>query len=140
MHRYQQRISGPLLDRIDMTVDVNEVAHAKLIDINSPRSSLNKQHNSVVKSTKNAHAIQNVRYNSSVFYNGNAPSTIFKKALSIRPEAKQLIDTAASKLAMSARSYFKVLRVARTIADIQHDDTISPPHISEALQFKVLLK
>ena len=52
MHRYQQRISGPLLDRIDMTVDVNEVAHTKLIDINSPRSSLNKQHNSVVKSTK----------------------------------------------------------------------------------------
>lgn len=140
MHRYQQRISGPLLDRIDMTVDINEVAHAKLVSVDTSPSLTNKQHVSVTESIKEAHTVQNIRYNGSVFYNGNVPSPLFKQMLTIAPEAKQLIDTAATKLAMSARSYFKVLRVARTIADISHNDTITPSHISEALQFKVLLK
>ena len=139
IHRYQQRISGPLIDRIDMIVEVNEVAHTQLINENKNYSLHKKQQISVVNSIREAHAIQNSRYDSSVSYNGNIPTSLFKQKLIITPEAKHLIDTAAAKLAMSARSYFKVLRVARTIADISNSEDITPPHISEALQFKVLL-
>jgi magnesium chelatase family protein len=130
---YQKKLSGPFMDRIDLVVNVARVPNDVLLQ----KSSLTKkQHNNAKNMISFASCNQADRYGSSVKNNGNLSSRDVKKHLALSPEVRQLLTLATDKLNLSARSYFKVIKVARTIADIENERDILPSHVSEALQYR----
>ncbi len=130
---YQKRLSGPLLDRIDMVVAVSRVANNKLLQ----NSSLSKiQHLAARSAIDKSKHKQNQRYGSSIKSNSSLTNRDIKHYVRLEPAAEQLLNTATEKLSLSARSYFKVIKVSQTIADLADADTITAHHISEALQYR----
>ncbi len=130
---YQQRLSGPLMDRIDLVISVSRVATEDLLEHNVLD---NKQHADALFKLNIALSAQRNRYGREDFYNNNLSSRDIKTTLILSPEVKNLLNTAAEKLSLSARSYFKVIKVARTIADVEGSLDITPTHIAEALQYR----
>ncbi len=130
---YQQRLSGPLMDRIDLVISVSRVATEDLLEHNALD---NTQHESALSSLKKALSAQRNRYKREDFYNNNLSSRDIKTKLALSGEVKNLLNTAAEKLNLSARSYFKVIKVARTIADLDGSSDIASSHIAEALQYR----
>ena len=130
---YQKRLSGPLLDRIDLTISVSRVAHEDLL---GNKSLSDKQHKAYRSMIENAIAYQQNRYSSSNIYNGSITSQDIDKHISLKPEVKAFLVSSAKKLDLSARSYFKIIKVARTIADIDGDPDIETKHVAEALSYR----
>ncbi len=130
---YQKRLSGPLLDRIDLTVSVSRVPHE---DLFQQKSQTNLQHIQYQKIIQSAQKSQNYRYKSSLKYNGNLTSKEVGKFIALDNEAKAFLLSASKKLDLSARSYFKVIKVARTIADLESSDNVKVSHLAEALQYR----
>jgi magnesium chelatase family protein len=131
---YQKRLSGPLLDRIDLIINVSKVDTNSLLTI----STLHKtQQLSVVNEILKTKSIQGKRYKRSAVYNASLSSSDIKKYLVLSPGAKELLTKASQNLNLTARSYFKVIKVAQTIADLAGAPQIEASHISEALQYRV---
>jgi len=130
---YQRRLSGPFLDRIDLVVNVSRVPNDTLLDHQSMHSS---QQQDALNIIKIASEIQANRYNSSGKNNSNLTSREIKNDLVLSPDVRQLLGTATDRLNLSARSYFKIIRVARTIADLDNSPDIAIRHVSEALQYR----
>ena len=130
---YQQRLSGPLLDRIDMIVNVSRVPNSTLLEQNP----MNKgQHITAAKKVNTATKIQRDRYKSSLKNNSNLTNQDIKKHIPLSPDVRKLLAIATDRLALSARSYFKIIKVARTIADLEGADAVTTQHVSEALQYR----
>lgn len=130
---YQKRLSGPLLDRIDIIMTVTRVPNDALL---APSSLINSQHTSAVEQIAYATDCQHKRYKSRTIYNGSLTSSQVKQHLEMTPAARELLRAAADKLSLSARSYFKIIKVARTIADLEMSGLIDQAHLSEALQYR----
>jgi len=130
---YQKRLSGPLLDRIDLVLNVTKVDHNRLLDTKTLNK---KQQSKVFEHIISAQAIQQGRYNSSKIYNASLTSSDVKTHARLTRDAKELLLTASKRLDLTARSYFKVIKVAQTIADLAASPIIEPTHIAEALQYR----
>ena len=130
---YQKRLSGPLLDRIDMVIPVSRVPHSQLLRNNV---SSKKHHIEAQNAIAKARSIQTNRYNSSKKSNNSLSNEEIKQYAPLSPDIKLFLDTAAEKLKLSARSYFKIIKVARTIADLDGKPTIETAHLAEALQYR----
>lgn len=130
---YQKRLSGPLLDRIDMIIPVSRVPHKFLLSSNSK---IKKQHLTAQEAIRKVKEIQSDRYKSSLKNNGNISNRDIKKHAALSSDAHSLLESASKKLDLSARRYFKTIKVARTIADLEGSSEITNSHISEALQYR----
>ena len=130
---YQKRLSGPFLDRIDIVVTVPRTRTNTLLHHSS---STNLQQNQALNQIKNAIQLQRTRYKNSDIYNSGLSSRSIRNSVAFAPEARQLLDSAANKLHISARGYFKIIKVARTIADLEQSETITADHVAEALQYR----
>jgi len=130
---YQKRLSGPLLDRIDLILSVSKVSHNELLSIKSLKE---KQHPKVFEHISDAQVCQKVRYKSSNIYNASLSSKAIKQQLVLTADARKLLLSASTRLNLTARSYFKVIKVAQTIADLAGGGTITAAHIAEALQYR----
>lgn len=127
---YQKKISGPLLDRIDLVVQISRVDHNRLL---GPTLAAHKNYRQLI--TK-ARATQQERFQSSAKTNAHLTNSEIRKSAGFLPETKNFLDSAAAKLHLTARSYFKIIKVARTIADLEDSPHILTPHVSEALQYR----
>lgn len=129
--RYQKKLSGPILDRIDLYIDVDEIKHESLLTAANaePSSEIRKR---VLKSRE----LQQKRYKNNLTTNATLNNHQIKTHCMLSPAAKALLDTAAEKLGLSARAYMRVVKVARTIADLNGNAIIGTPEVSEALQYR----
>jgi len=130
--KYAKRLSGPLLDRIDLHVDVPPVIPTELTSGSPGESS------EVIRSRVTlARSIQTARYAASPRKtNGELTPRDIEKSCVLQPEALNLLKEALARLSLSARSYFKIIKVAQTIADLSGKEAILPVHIAEALQYR----
>ncbi len=132
--RYNQRISGPLLDRIDLIVSVGKVKHSSLLTAKSGESSAE-----VAARVKLARATQAKRFKSASFVNAGMDNSQIKSYCQLDEAATALAGEALENLNISARSYMRLIKVARTIADLDGSPTIQASHLAEALQYRARL-
>lgn len=130
---YAKKLSGPLLDRIDIIIDVAKVENADLI---RPTSDTSIEHDAAKSKINTALDNQRKRYRKSGFYNSSLPSSQVSKQLYLSSAAKKLLEHASRTLDLSARSYFKTIKVAGTIADLESATKITDVHLSEALHYR----
>lgn len=133
VEKYLSKVSGPLLDRIDLHVDVAPVEFSDIsTEFNVEESSID-----IRKRVEQARLIQSTRYKNLNFnVNGKLPASYLKKICKLSGEAKNMLELAFNRIGMSARSYSKILKVARTIADLAESGCIECEHLLEALQYR----
>lgn len=129
--RYQQKLSGPILDRIDLHVTVDLVEHKNLL---SAAKTVGQP--DIIRRIQDARQIQLARYGNLETCNSNITNKLIKRYATPIPPALELLNLAAARLDISARSYMKVLKIARTIADLDGSEHIYQDHITEALRYR----
>lgn len=132
--RYLGKISGPLLNRIDIQVEVSPVKYEDLNDKRTEESS-----HEIKKRIVEARKIQQERYRSlGIITNSELSNRHITKFCKINKESQTLLKDAFERLGLSARAYNKILKVSRTIADLEKADNIETKHIAEAIQYRGL--
>ncbi|GMB10667.1 MAG: YifB family Mg chelatase-like AAA ATPase [Candidatus Improbicoccus devescovinae] len=135
MKQYLAKISGPILDRIDIHVEVPAV------DFNSISSNDGENESSDIIRQRviNARIIQTERYkNIGISYNSKILSSDFNNFFALSDEANKILKLAFEKIGLSARAYDKILKISRTIADLEQSETIKEDHVAEAIQYRSL--
>ena len=133
IQNYQKKLSGPLFDRIDMNITVEKVDNTDLLK-DLPESI--EEHIVVKNTITGAIARQKARYGEDGKYNSSLSSFEVSQKLKLEPTAEKLLASASEQLNLSARSYFKTIKVAQTIADLDGSEIILAKHLSEALTFR----
>ncbi|MBI5794659.1 YifB family Mg chelatase-like AAA ATPase [Candidatus Uhrbacteria bacterium] len=130
--RYQKKISGPLLDRFDIVIEVPAVEHDKLLSLEKPESS-----ERIRSKVERSRATQRERLKDmGLFTNNEIHSAELDVCAPLTPETRSLLETALRTNHLSARGYTRVRKVARTIADLAQSETIEAEHMAEALQYR----
>lgn len=130
---YAKRLSGPILDRIDLYIDVKPVPSQLFLTDNSCQT----EHTTAKAQITKAIRLQKERYNGAQnLYNGTLTSTEIKKFIHLTDEATILLQSAANKFSLSARAYFKTIKVAQTVADLDNVSQVDVPQIAEALSYR----
>ena len=131
---YLNKISGPLLDRMDLQVEVPPVEYDRMADARPSESSAE-----IRKRVEAARLVQQRRYaGTGIPCNARLTPALLKKFCVLTPEADRLLAAAYERMGLSGRSYDRLLRVARTIADLAGSEMIGPDHVAEAIQFRNL--
>ena len=123
-------MSGPILDRVDLYVEMRRVPQEELLKYGEGESSKN-----IKSRVESARKIQDIRY-SGRCTNSNMPQDYIKEHCKLDEESKVLMKSAGESLGLSARAFDKILRVARTIADLDGCEDIKSTHIMEAISFR----
>lgn len=130
--RYQKRLSGPLLDRIDIHVEVPRVNYEKLSDDRLGEPSI-----SVRTRVEAARQLQRQRFAGlNVHHNADMGVAEVRKFCELDNESRLLIKSAMSQMQLTARAYHRILKLARTIADLADAEQVAPNHLAEALQYR----
>ena len=134
IQRYISKISGPLLDRIDIHIDVPAVKFKELTSDIPAESSSNIRERVV-----SARRVQLERFHGeNIFCNAQMAPRLIRKYCTVDSASKALLANAITRLGLSARAYDRILKVSRTLADLEGMDTIEPNHVSEAIQYRTL--
>jgi magnesium chelatase family protein len=130
--RYQKRISGPLLDRIDIFVQVPRIEYEKLAD-----DRLAEESERVRSRVEGARSVQRARFQGTrLTCNTEMTPVEVREFCQVEPEAQNLLKAAMRQLSLSARAFHRILKLARTIADLAGDATIGASHLAEAIQYR----
>jgi magnesium chelatase family protein len=129
--RYERKLSGPILDRIDLYVEVDEVEHARLL-----KNQTEEPSQAIRKRVHSARRAQQVRFDTGQKLNSDMNNRDVKQWAQLDEAAQHLLNQAAQRLGVSARGYMRTVKVARTIADMEGSKYIKTPHVSEALQYR----
>ena len=133
IQNYHKKLSGPLFDRIDMNLTVEKVKNE---DLRKSLPDVCDEHNVVKNTITEAIRRQRARYGRDGVYNSSLSSFQVSKLLKLEPSAEKLLANASEKLNLSARSYFKTIKVAQTIADLDGSEVILAKHLAEALTYR----
>lgn len=134
MQRYMNKLSGPLLDRIDIHIEVQKVEFDQLSDKRKGERS-----DEIRRRVLKAREIQTLRYRESdIHYNAQMGPKEIENYCELDATSQNLIKTAMEKLNLSARAYDRILKVARTIADLESAENLSSAHVAEAIQYRSL--
>lgn len=138
VQRYLNKISGPLLDRIDLHVEVTPVAFHELAE--ESFSNRNEPSESIRQRVLKARERQTQRFKEypGIYSNSQMGARLLKEVCVISPAGMQLLKTAMERLNLSARAFDRILKVSRTIADLEEKDEIRPEHLAEAIQYRSL--
>jgi len=135
--KYQRKLSGPIMDRIDMWVEVSQINHA---DLSGRKSDNQKKDNPKIRERiLSARTMQAERFSKikrKIKTNSDMNSKDISNLIELSPEVKDILDKSASRLDLSARAYHRVIKLARTIADLEQKKEIELSHILEALQYR----
>jgi magnesium chelatase family protein len=135
VQKYLSKVSGPLLDRIDIHIEVTPVNFDQLADNRKAEKS-----DRIRERVVNARSIQSERFNGreGLYSNAQMSSTMVREVCQINAAGQNLLKTAMNKLQLSARAYDRILKVARTIADLAASEEIKIEHLAEAIQYRSL--
>lgn len=135
VQKYLSRLSGPLLDRIDIHIEIVPVPFAKLSEIEPSETSA-----AVRERVIRARQVQAQRFakDPGIYNNAMMPSRLLKKYCVLNSECSALLKTAMERMGLSARAYDRILKVSRTIADLEGAENLSPDHLAEAIQYRSL--
>ena len=129
---YKRKISGPILDRIDLHIEVPRIKFEKLIGTTKEENS-----SDIKIRVQKARDRQRERFvNTSFVTNSEMNSEAVKKFCQVDEVSKQLLKNAVNQMHLSARSYFRILKLARTIADLDNSESLKSSHVAEALQYR----
>ncbi len=132
--KYRNKISGPLLDRIDLHIEVNGVKYEKLQSTKKEETS-----ETIRKRVNKARKIQITRYKKyNIYSNSELTPSLIEKFCKLNSECKKILEISFEKLGLSARAYSRILKVARTIADLEESKEIKQKHLAEAIQYRSL--
>jgi magnesium chelatase family protein len=129
IQRYLSKVSGPLLDRIDLHIEVPSVAYKELRGKDTGVTSADMR-----ARVENARAIQQRRG----FYNGRIPSRLLRQQCALDDAGERTLEMAVRRMGLSARAHDRILKVARTIADLDSAESVTAKHLAEAVQYRSL--
>jgi magnesium chelatase family protein len=135
IQRYGSKISGPLLDRVEIHIEVPAVKYKELRGAKEIESSVSAR-----ERVLQARKIQTERYREEkmLYANAQMPPRLMRKYCAISPDGEKLLESAIQRLGLSARAHDRILKVGRTIADLEGAESIEPKHLSEAIQYRTL--
>ncbi len=131
--RLKKKISGPVVDRVDLWIEVSHIEHSKL---HTRTTTLPKESPHIRERIKEARDIQAKRYESSTKTNSDMTIRDIDTLAALTPEAEQILTLSATKYNLSPRSHHRTIKLARTIADLAHSETVLQEHVLEALTYR----
>lgn len=135
IRKYLAKVSGPLLDRIDIQIEVPQVRYEKINESNCETSAQIRERVNI------ARKIQLDRYKDDYIYsNDSLTANLMKKYCKLDEKSNKILEKAFDNLKLSMRAYGRIIKVARTIADLEQSPDIQPRHIAEAIGYRVLDK